>query len=83
MALNQSALLELSEALRTADFSELMRRLLDTMLQVGPNAMATLAATRWMGHGVTAESSTLFFGNDILRVTDGRFVEWTPLSSGS
>src|SRR4051794_779928 len=33
MALDQSALLELSEALRSADGGELMRRLLLTMLQ--------------------------------------------------
>ncbi|GAA4309773.1 IS256 family transposase [Klenkia terrae] len=41
MALNQSALLELSEALRTADSGELMRRLLHTMLQALIDAEAT------------------------------------------
>src|SRR3954451_22085824 len=41
MALDQSALLELSEALRTADGGELMRRLLYTMLQALIDAEAT------------------------------------------
>src|SRR3954463_4092535 len=41
MALDQSALLELSEALRTADSGELMRRLLHTMLQALIDAEAT------------------------------------------
>src|SRR4051812_9047269 len=41
MALDQSALLELSEALRTADGGELMRRLLHTMLQAVIDAEAT------------------------------------------
>jgi hypothetical protein len=41
MALDQSALLELSEALRSADSGELMRRLLHTMLQALIDAEAT------------------------------------------
>ncbi len=41
MALDQSALLELSEALRTADSGELMRTLLATMLQALVDAEAT------------------------------------------
>jgi transposase-like protein len=41
MALDQSALLELSEALRSADGGELMRRLLYTMLQAVIDAEAT------------------------------------------
>jgi len=41
MALNQSALLELSEALRSADGGDLMRRLLHTMLQALIDAEAT------------------------------------------
>ena len=41
MALDQSALLELSEALRSADGGELMRRLLLTMLQAVIDAEAT------------------------------------------
>ena len=41
MALDQSALLELSEALRTADSGELMRTLLGTILQALVEAEAT------------------------------------------
>src|SRR3954470_5619829 len=41
MTLDQSALLELSEALRSADGGELMRRLLLTMLQALIEAEAT------------------------------------------
>ena len=41
MTLDQSALLELSEALRSADSGELMRRLLHTMLQALIDAEAT------------------------------------------
>jgi putative transposase len=41
MALDQSALLELTEALRSADSGELMRRLLHTMLQALIDAEAT------------------------------------------
>ncbi len=41
MALDQSALLELSEAFRSADSGELMRRLLHTMLQALIDAEAT------------------------------------------
>ena len=41
MALDQSALLELSEAMRSADGGELMRRLLHTILQALVDAEAT------------------------------------------
>ena len=41
MALDQSALLELTEALRSADGGELMRTLLTTMLQALVEAEAT------------------------------------------
>src|SRR3954447_731248 len=41
MALDQSALLKLTEALRTADGGELMRRLLHRMLQAVIDAEAT------------------------------------------
>lgn len=41
MALDQSALFELTAALRTADGGELMRRLLHTMLQAVIDAEAT------------------------------------------
>ena len=41
MALDQSALLELTDALRSADGGEVMRRLLHTMLQALIDAEAT------------------------------------------
>jgi hypothetical protein len=35
------------------------------------------------GRGKTGDSLTIFFGNDILRFADGRFVEyWTGTSAG-
>jgi hypothetical protein len=35
------------------------------------------------GRGKTGDSLTIFFGNDILRFADGRFVEyWTGTSVG-
>lgn len=53
-------------------------------LQVGPIVDGDLVAARWTGRGVTSDGSMTFFGNDILRVADGRFVEyWTASSSGS
>ena len=53
-------------------------------LEVGPIVDGDLVAARWTGHAVTSEGSTSFFGNDILRVADGQFVEyWTASSSGS
>ncbi len=47
MALDQSALLELAEAMRTADGGDLMRRLLQTMLQ----ALVDAEATAFIGAG--------------------------------
>ena len=57
MALDQSALLELSEALRTADSGELMRRLLGTVLQelIGAEATARVGAEP---HQRTVERTT-------------------------
>ncbi|RBY81104.1 nuclear transport factor 2 family protein [Blastococcus sp. TF02-09] len=53
-------------------------------LAVGPIIDGELVAARWTGRGVTPEGNISFFGNDILRVADGRFVEyWTASSSGS
>lgn len=53
-------------------------------LEVGPMVDGDLVAARWTGRDVTPEGEMSFFGNDILRVADGRFVEyWTASSSGS
>ena len=53
-------------------------------LQVGPIVEGDLVAARWTGRGTTSQGSTDFLGNDLLRVADGRFVEYWPASpSGS
>lgn len=53
-------------------------------LQVGPIVEGDLVSARWTGRGRTADGEMSFFGNDILRVEDGRFAEyWVASSSGS
>lgn len=53
-------------------------------LEVGPVVEGELVAGRWRGVGTTAEGTMSFFGNDLLRVEGGRFVEyWTASSSGT
>jgi hypothetical protein len=54
MALDQSALLELTEALRTSDGGDLMRRLLQTMLQ----ALVDAEATAHIGAGPHERTAT-------------------------
>jgi predicted SnoaL-like aldol condensation-catalyzing enzyme len=53
-------------------------------LKVGPVVEGDLVAGRWSGTGTTPEATMSFFGNDLLRVEDGRFIEyWTASSAGS
>ncbi|ASU86260.1 polyketide cyclase [Nocardiopsis gilva YIM 90087] len=53
-------------------------------LQVGPFVEENLVAGRWTGRGRTSDGEMSFFGNDILLVRDGRFVEyWVASSAGS
>jgi len=53
-------------------------------LEVGPIVEDDLISARWTGRGQSADDEMSFFGNDILRVKDGRFVEyWTASSAGS
>lgn len=54
MTLNQSALLELTEALRTADDGQLMRTLLQTILQ----ALVDAEATDHIGAGIHEQNQT-------------------------
>ena len=54
MTLNQSALLELTEAMRTADGSKLMRTLLHTILQ----ALVDAEATERIGAGMHEQNTT-------------------------
>ena len=57
---------------------------LSFVLEVGPIVDRDLVAARWTGRGQTPGGPMTFFGNDILRVRDGRFVEyWTASSTGS
>jgi hypothetical protein len=53
------------------------------VLEVGPFTEGDLVAARWVGTGATKDGPKRFTGNDILRVADGRFVEyWTGTSTG-
>ncbi|OLR93492.1 ester cyclase [Actinokineospora bangkokensis] len=57
---------------------------LDFTLEVGPLVEDDLVCARWSGRGYTSDGELTFHGNDLLRVRDGRFVEyWTGTSSGS
>ena len=46
------------------------------VIEVGPFAANGLVAGRWSGVGRTDGGEARFFGNDILRVRDGRFAEY-------
>lgn len=50
-------------------------------LEVGPIVEDDLVAGQWTGQGQTPDGPVSFFGNDILRVRDGRFVEYRTASS--
>lgn len=51
---------------------------LSFVVTVGPVADGSLVAGRWAGEGQNAEGPATFFGNDILRLHDGKIVEyWT------
>lgn len=53
-------------------------------LEVGPIVEGDLVSARWTGRGQSPNGPMSFFGNDILRVRDGRFAEyWTASSAGS
>ena len=53
-------------------------------LEVGPVAEGDLVSARWTGTGRSADGDVSFFGNDILRIEEGRFAEyWTASSAGS
>lgn len=45
-------------------------------IEVGPVVEGDLVAARWTGRGRTTEGPARFVGNDVLRVRDGRFVEY-------
>jgi hypothetical protein len=45
-------------------------------IEVGPIAEGDLVAGRWTGAGRTEAGEMRLFGNDLLRVRDGRFAEY-------
>jgi hypothetical protein len=51
-------------------------------IEIGPLVDGDLVAGRWIGTGATADGPARFTGNDILRLADGRFIEyWTGTSA--
>jgi hypothetical protein len=53
------------------------------VIDVQPFGDRDFVAARWIGTGATKEGPARFTGNDILRVANGRFVEyWTGTSTG-
>lgn len=56
---------------------------LQFMIEVEPFVEGDLLAARWIGTGAAPDGPKRFTGNDILRIADGRFVEyWTGTSEG-
>jgi hypothetical protein len=52
-------------------------------ITLGPFVDGEFLSGRWVGRGRIGDTDVTFTGNDILRVTDGRFVEyWTGTSAG-
>lgn len=52
-------------------------------IEVGPIVEGNLVCGRWTGRGHSPDGEASFFGNDILRIADGRFVEyWVASSAG-
>lgn len=52
-------------------------------IEVGPIIDGDFVAGRWAGQGESPDGPISFLGNDILRVRDGRFVEfWVASSAG-
>lgn len=49
--------------------------------EVGPVVEGDLVAGRWTGTGTTADGTVRFTGHDLLRVADGRVVEYWPATS--
>lgn len=62
------------------DTRERLRELL-FVIDVGPLVDGDLVAARWISTGATRSGPARFTGNDILRVADGKVVEyWTGTS---
>lgn len=53
------------------------------VVEIGPFMDGDMMAARWIGTGADAHGPTRLTGNDILRVDDGKFVEyWSGTSRG-
>ncbi len=46
------------------------------VIVVGPLVVGDMVAARWIGTGATRSGPARFIGNDILRVADGKIVEY-------
>lgn len=56
---------------------------LQFVIDVEPFVEGDMVAARWIGTGATPDGPKRFTGNDILRIADGRVVEyWTGTSTG-
>ena len=63
------------------DETRAMFRELEFYVDVDPFADGDMLAARWIGTGARERGPVLFAGNDILRVRDGRIVEYWACSS--
>ena len=63
------------------DETRAMFRELEFYVDVDPFANGDMLAARWIGTGARERGPVLFAGNDILRVRDGRIVEYWACSS--
>ena len=63
------------------DETRAMFRELEFYVDVDPFADGDMLAARWIGTGARERGPVLFAGNDILRVRDGRVVEYWACTS--
>lgn len=63
------------------DETRAMFRELEFYVDVDPFADGDMLAARWIGTGARERGPVLFAGNDILRVRDGRIVEYWACTS--
>lgn len=63
------------------DETRAMFRELEFYVDVDPFGNGDLLAARWIGTGASDRGPVLFAGNDILRIRDGRIVEFWACST--
>ena len=72
-----------AELQSTVEQTRNMVRDMTFSIEIGPLVDGDYVAGRWRGRGRSDDRGVAFTGNDILRVVDGRFVEyWTGTSAG-